>query len=520
MGRGANSLSRLVSLWENLRSTSSRNKKIELIAHYLNSLDKEVLPIAISFLCGEIRGGPISIGPRTLSELYSTYPSKESFWTLDKLQEYFDRIRDLKGPGSREKKIELLKIIFQRSTVEERDFISGLILGELRQGASLGIVKEAVKRAFGAHEEVERALMLGEDLGDIAKALRERRGEIGFTLFKPIRPMLASTSNPEEVLEILDEVALEFKVDGARIQIHRKDDEVRIFTRHLKDVTQRLPEIVEIVRSIPVREFVVEGEVVALSRDGRPLPFQHLMRRLGRKRALGSEMERIPLVPYFFDILYLEGDLLIGEEYQRRWELLTEVLGGRFLIPRVVTRKKEEFQEFLERSLKLGHEGVMVKRLDSPYRMGVRGKLWLKVKPAETLDLVIIGAEWGHGRRRGWLSNYLLAARDPKIGAYLPLGKTFKGLTDREFEWMTENLLKITKERLPYAVLVEPKIVVEVAFNEIQRSSNYPSGFALRFARIIRIRTDKSPEEADTIEKVKELYERQFRYKGTFEEKF
>jgi DNA ligase-1 len=230
-----------------------------------------------------------------------------------------------------------------------------------------------------------------------------------------------------------------------------------------------------------------------------------------------EKKKRIPLQPFFFDVLYLGGTLILNESYRRRWEILSSIVDREFLIPRRVVKDEKGLDEFLRMSIEMGHEGLMAKKMDSPYTMGARGKLWLKLKPAHTLDLVVVGAEWGHGRRKGWLSNYLLAARDPESGVFLPVGKTFKGLSDAEFEWMTENLLKVSEMRLPYAILVKPKIVVEVAFNEIQKSRNYPSGFALRFARILRIRTEKSPREADTIDRVREIYRRQFQFKGKVE---
>jgi len=518
-GNKVDSLKRLEEVSRRLKATQSRLKKTEIIAEYLKSLPSSLLPLAISFLSGEIRGGPIAVGGAMLREAYQVPPATESTLALGEISDYFEKIRKLRGPGSIKGKIFLLRDLFRRATSEEKEFLASLIMGELRQGASLGIVKEAVTKAFSISPlKVENALMLTGDLGVVAKAAREGKiDKLGFSLFVPIKPMLASTAELEDVSQILRETSIEYKIDGARIQVHRRGEEVKIFTRHLRDVTERLPEVVELVRKFPEREFIVEGEVFALSYEGKPLPFQFLMRRLGRKKVIKEHIEKIPVRPYFFDCLYLDGDLLLLRNYEDRWAALEAVTKKEFLIPRVVKPQKVELEEFLRKSIEMGHEGIMVKKLKSPYIAGVRGKNWLKIKPKETLDLVVIEAEWGHGRRKDWLSNYLLAAREVKTGSFLPLGKTFKGLSDRELTWMTGALLKIAKYQTPHSVIVEPRIVVEVGFNEIQRSKNYSSGFALRFARILKIRTDKTPLEADTIEKVKRLYERQFRFKGKLE---
>ncbi len=338
---------------------------------------------------------------------------------------------------------------------------------------------------------------------------------MNINLFIPLKPMLAATSY--DIKEVLQEhggrTAFEYKFDGARIQIHRLGGEVRIYSRRMTEVTTSLPDIVDLIRDrIASREVILEGEAVAVGAGDRPLPFQELMRRFKRTHDVEEMVKRIPMRLHIFDILYLDGRPLIDEPYLERWRILEGVCPRELLAERLVTGDPLEAEAFLRKALEEGHEGLMAKRLESTYTPGVRGKGWFKIKPAETLDLVLAAADWGHGRRTGWLSNYHLAARSGD--EYLIVGKTFKGLTDEEFEWMTRRLLELKVGETHHTVYVRPEVVVEVDYNEIQRSPHYRSGFALRFARIKRIREDKRPEEADTMEKVKELYERQFKYKA------
>jgi DNA ligase-1 len=335
------------------------------------------------------------------------------------------------------------------------------------------------------------------------------------SLFTPLKPMLASMA--KDVAGVLEahggESAFEFKLDGARIQIHRRGDEVRVFSMRLSDVTESLPDIVALLREMVGSEDVVlEGEVVAVGERGKPLPFQDLMRRFRRVHDIEAMVEKIPLRLHLFDILYLDGGLLIDEPYTQRRKLLEGICPPELLVRRVVSRDVKLVEGFLQEAVEAGHEGLVAKRLDSVYSPGKRGKRWFKLKPVETLDLVVAAADWGYGRRTGWLSNYHLAAGD---GAeFSVIGKTFKGLTDEEFHWMTERLQALKVRETPGTVHVRPELVVEVAFNEIQRSPHYTSGFALRFARITRIREDKAPRDADTLDRVRELYEAQFRYKA------
>jgi DNA ligase-1 len=336
-------------------------------------------------------------------------------------------------------------------------------------------------------------------------------------LFRPIKPMLAQTAdNLEEALKRhRDGTTLEYKLDGARVQIHRQGDQVRIFSRNLADVTASLPDVAaEVQAKMEAEEAIVEGEALAVDPAGRPLPFQHLMRRFRRKRDIAATVAEIPVQLFLFDLLYVNGRSLVDESNATRWAELEAAAGGLDLVCRAMPASEEEGQAFADQAHRSGHEGVMAKDLGSAYSPGVRGKSWLKLKHVISLDMVIVAADWGYGRRHGWLSNYHLAVRDPESNGYLVVGKTFKGLTDREFKAMTERLLHLERSRQGGTVYVQPQVVVEVLFNEIQASSQYRSGFALRFARISRLRQDKAPPDADTIQTLRALYDQQFQYKG------
>jgi DNA ligase-1 len=320
--------------------------------------------------------------------------------------------------------------------------------------------------------------------------------------------MLANPAGGEgEALERLGEAGFEFKIDGARIQIHREDQKLRVFTRNLKDVTESVPEIVELAKEFQFENAIFEGEVFALRGDGKPLPFQTTMRRFGRIQDVGKMRREIPLTSYFFDLLYMDGEPLIHHPYQERFKFLSERIPQKYRIPQIITGDEKKAQDFLRRSLESGHEGLMAKGLDSPYMAGHRGYYWLKIKPVQTLDLVILAAEWGHGRRKGWLSNLHLGARDSESGNFIMLGKTFKGMTDEMLHWQTEKLLKLEVSRDEWTVYVKPELVAEVAFNDLQESPRYPGGLALRFARVKSYREEKSPTEADPIQKVWQIFE-------------
>jgi DNA ligase-1 len=343
---------------------------------------------------------------------------------------------------------------------------------------------------------------------------------VGLTLFVPIKPMLAEMAEGFDAVlkEHGGSSAFEFKYDGARIQIHRKNGEVRIFSRRLTDVTASVPDIVELARTnIRASEYLVEGEVVATGRGGRPLPFQDLMRRFRRVHEIDAMVNNIPLKLYLFDIVYLDGHLLVDVPYEKRWATVSGLTGDELLASRVVTGDVTKAEKLMDASIKAGHEGLMAKDLKSTYTPGVRGKKWLKIKPVETLDVVIVAADWGSGRRRGWLSNYHLGVKDEETGQFLVVGKTFKGLTDVEFTEITPKLLELKTKETEYTVFVKPSIVVEVAFNEIQHSPHYKSGFALRFARITRFRDDKRPEDANSLQRLSQLYQDQFRFKSSLD---
>lgn len=439
--------------------------------------------------------------------------------SIRKVHETLSRVAEASGPGSRRLKEQLIEGLFTSAEGDEKDILVRIIFGEMRIGASEGVILEAIAEAVDASLGVaRRALMMTGDLGGVAEVALQQ-GEDGLSsveasLFVPLKPMLANMAeDAAEAIEVHGgETAFEHKYDGSRIQIHRRGGETRVFSRRLSDVTESVPEVVKLVeQEIKGGDLILEGEVVAVGANDKPLPFQDLMRRFTRVKNVDEMVELVPLRLHLFDVLYLDGELLIDEPYRRRWEMLESMVPGELLAEKLITSSTEEAEQFLDEALKLGHEGLMAKRLDSPYTPGSRGKAWFKIKEAETLDVVVAAADWGSGRRRGWLSNYHLAVWDGDTP--MVIGKTFKGLTDDQFRWMTETLQSLKVSESSYTVHVRPELVVEVAFNEIQRSPHYESGYALRFARVTRIREDKATLEADTLQTVEELYEKQFRYK-------
>jgi DNA ligase-1 len=406
--------------------------------------------------------------------------------------------------------------LFASATPEEQEFLLRLFTGELRQGALEGLVAEAVARAAGQDADViRRATMVAGDLGAVARvALTDGAAGLGgfrVQVFRPLQPMLAQAADDaSDALGRLGggEVAFEYKLDGARIQVHKSGDQVRVFSRQLNDVTQAVPEVVEVARALPLREVILDGEAIALRADGTPLPFQVTMRRFGRKLDVDRLRAELPLASFFFDILYADGRSLLDEPYRRRFATLAATVPASTLVARLVTADPREAVAFFARAIGSGQEGLMAKALDARYDAGARGAAWLKVKPAHTLDLVVLAAEWGHGRRHGRLSNIHLGARDPTGGDFVMLGKTFKGMTDAVLEWQTAKLLELETSRAGHVVYVRPELVVEVAFNGIQTSPTYPGGLALRFARVVRYRPDKGPADADTIDAVRDLHRR------------
>lgn len=464
---------------------------------------------AVRMLLERVRRQPPSPPPLTILEVFRT----------------FEDIAETAGKGSRARKETLLRGLLARATPVEAKYLVKVIYQEMRHGVSEGIMLDAIAKAAGVKTRlVRRANQLWGDVGEVALvALTE--GEAGLKkatvrLFRPLKPMLAQTA--QDLAEAFERyqgrVALEYKLDGARVQIHCRGDEVRIYSRHLAEVTASLPDVVAEVRDkLMAEEAILEGEAVAVDAQGRPLPFQHLMRRFRRKHAVAATVEEIPIQLHLFDVLSIDGKTLVDAPCQERWAALEKAAGKLNLVRRLLPQTIEQGEAFAQAAYRDGHEGVMAKDLDSAYTPGVRGKSWLKLKHVLSLDLVIVAADWGYGRRHGWLSNYHLAARDADTGEYLVVGKTFKGLTDDEFRDMTERLLALERSRKGGTVFVQPQVVVEVLLNEIQESSQYRSGLALRFARISRVREDKPAAEADTIQTLRQLYEKQFRYKGRLE---
>ncbi len=490
-------------------ATSSRLAKVERIADCLRAAAPEEVAVAVAYLSGELPQGTIGVGWAALRET----PASADHATLGVLEvdAVAARLQGISGPGSQAARREELAALFARATEPEQRFLTGLLLGELRQGALEGVMGDAVAKAAGVPAaDVRRAAMLAGDLPAVAEvAMREGSAGLGqfrLTPLRPIGPMLAQTAGDiASGLERLESTYVEWKLDGARIQAHRVGDDVAVFTRNLADITERVPEIVSAIRGLDVSAIVLDGEAIALRSDGRPRPFQVTMSRFGTK-AVAPDAQ--PLASFFFDCLHADGDDLIDLPARERLAALDARLPSEHVVRRVETTDAEEAQAFLDDALAQGHEGVMVKSLDAPYEAGRRGAGWLKVKPAHTLDLVVLAAEWGHGRRTGKLSNLHLGARDPEGGSFVMLGKTFKGMTDEMLAWQTEHLLGLETRREGHVVHVRPELVVEVAFDGVQTSSRYPGGMALRFARVKGYRPDKTPSEADTIDTVRAIHAR------------
>jgi DNA ligase 1 len=503
-------LDELVRASNDVAATPARNKKVARLADFLARLSPEEVPVAVAYLSGELPGGSIGVGWRSLQDMPP--PSSSSELELLEVQEALERIRDATGSGSRTLRQSELTRLFARATDREQSFIRALLTGELRQGAQAGVMTDAVARASGIPPaEVRRASMLAGDLGAVAKAALSE-GRDGLKRFRlvplqPIQPMLAQTAQDiEAAIERLGKAAFEWKLDGARIQVHKREDDVAIFTRNLADVTERLPELEKTIRHLDARTAVFDGEAIALKPDGTPHPFQVTISRFGSQLDVGGVRQNIPLSAFLFDCLHVDGRDLIDRPGETRHEALAAVVPEHMRVPRVVTDEVAEAQNVLDDALEHGHEGVMAKSLTAPYEAGRRGSGWLKIKRAHTLDLVVIAAEWGHGRRRGWLSNLHLAALDPSTNSFVMLGKTFKGMTDKRLEWQTKRLLELETGREGIVVYVRPELVVEVAFDGLQQSPRYEGGLALRFARIKGYRPDKRPEDADTIETVWSIY--------------
>lgn len=503
----------IVEISKSVSLTARKREKISLLASLLRRAEGEEIALAVRYLSGQIPQSRLGIGWATVQEALKDLSDEHRPLGLIDVNRWFDRISRERGPGSSGRKVVLLRGLLSHGRQDEREFLIGLLMGEIRQGALEGVVLEALSRASSVPiDQLRESLMFSGDIGEVGQVALEE-GSAGLSrfqprLFHPISPMLANSAEGEEdALERLGEAGFEYKIDGARIQIHKEREQVRIFTRHLKDITERLPELVVLVRTFQLRDAIIEGEAFASRENHRPLPFQTTMRRLGRIQDIERLRAEIPLVSYFFDLLYLDGESFIKAPYRQRLDTLSRLIPSSYIIPRKVAASEKEAQDFLRRSLDAGHEGIMAKDLDSPYVAGHRGNYWLKIKPVHTLDLVVLAAEWGHGRRRGWLSNLHLGARDPESGRFIMLGKTFKGLTDEMLRWQTKKLLELESSHDEWTVQVKPELVVEVAFSDFQESPRYPGGLALRFARVRRYREDKTPNEADTIQKAWQIFE-------------
>ncbi|MDQ3979221.1 MAG: ATP-dependent DNA ligase [Actinomycetota bacterium] len=502
-------LADLVATSERVGATPARSRKVAALADLLRSLAPDEAVPAVAILSGEPRQGRIGIGWATLAAV-SADPAPEPTLTIADLDRALDGLATLGGPGSAGARSSALATLFSRATGAEADFLRRLLVGELRQGALEGVMVDAVARAAGIPAAaVRRAAMLAGDLPQVAALAlgggEEALSRVGLTLLCPVQPMLAASSpDVGAALEETGPASVEWKLDGARIQVHREGDRVGIYTRSLRDVTDRLGGIAAVVRTLPSSRFILDGEAMGWGEDERPDRFQDTMSRFGR-HASGegpAGTAGTALGARFFDCLHLDGEDLLDRPLQERVAALEQVAGP-WRVPSIVTDDPAEASAFLEGAVGSGHEGVMIKAVDSPYEAGRRGGAWRKVKPVQTLDLVVLAAEWGHGRRRGWLSNLHLGAQSPD--GPVMVGKTFKGLTDELLEWQTAELLAREVRREGITVYVRPELVVEIALDGVLASTRYPGGVALRFARVRRYRPDKGPLEADSIATVREF---------------
>jgi DNA ligase-1 len=451
----------------------------------------------------------VSVGYKQLAAQREVAPSSQASLTLRELDQQLELLTQLSGKGVNARRSETLGALFARCTLPEQGFLAALIMGELRQGALESLVLDALALAAQVDKrEVRRAQMLSADLERVCRLAFEA-GNAGLSavhlgLFTPVQPMLAEPAlSTEAALAQLGEPVFELKMDGARVQVHKQGAAVRVYSRALNEVTGSVPELVELVRTLPSHELVLDGEVIVLREDGSPVPFQETMRRFGRRLDVDALRRELPLSCFFFDCLHVTGETLLEAPLRERQARLDALLPEKARMPRLVSRDAAAVQAFYEVALDAGHEGMMAKDLASTYAAGSRGASWLKIKQAHTLDLVVLAAEWGSGRRTGSLSNLHLGARDPESGGFVMLGKTFKGLTDALLQFQTQELLARETSRDVYAVYVRPELVVEIAFNDVQTSPQYPGGVALRFARVKRYRPDKRADEADTIAQVR-----------------
>lgn len=505
-------LANLVATSQRVASTAGRRNKVQELCTFLKGLPAGEIEIAVDYLSGEIPQGKIGIAYKPLHSAAATEASADPQLTLSELDQSLSALADMRGPGSTALRAQALNALFSCATSAEQHFLLRLLVGELRQGALAGVMIEAVAVAANLPAaRVRQAAMYSDGLGPVARAaLLEGESALAafrLELFKPASPMLADTAaDPAQALkELGGEAAFEWKMDGARIQAHKLADEVRIYTRALNEVTAAVPEIVEAVRALTEHTLVLDGEAIAFDSGGRPHPFQITMRRFGRKLNVAAMRTELPIQAFFFDCLHVQGRSIVDEPTRNRFDALAEIVPASMRVPRLVTSSGSAAASFYDAAIEAGHEGLMAKSLEAPYEAGNRGASWFKIKRAHTLDLVVIAAEWGHGRRAGKLSNLHLGALDPATGGYVMLGKTFKGLTDATLEWQTQQLLARETHRDESTVYVRPELVVEIAFSDLQLSTRYPGGVALRLARVKRYRDDKRVDEADTLESVRHV---------------
>ena len=503
-------LADLVACTGAVAATSARTAKIESLAGLLRGAGGHEAGVVAALVAGDPRQGRIGVGWATVATL-QTDPAREPTLTVAELDSMLSEVADASGDGSTQRRLDVLEGFLARATAEEADFVRRLLVGELRQGANEGVVVEAVARAAGvAGSVVRRALMLVGDLGETAGIALTEGGHgleaARFQVFRPVRPMLASTAeDAASAVAELGRCSVEWKLDGIRIQVHRRGDDVRIWTRNLNDVTDRLREVADVVRSLPVHVAALDGEVMGMADDLAPAAFQDTMGRVGTRPTGDTPAAAGPLrvTPAFFDVLHLDGRDLLDDPLEARLECLQKAAADH-RVPGIVTDDPDEAEQVFASAVEAGHEGVMVKAADAPYAAGRRGKAWRKVKPVHHFDLVVLAVEPGSGRRRGWLSNIHLGARDPD-GGFVMVGKTFKGMTDQMLQWQTRRFGELATDRKEHVVELLPEQVVEIAVDGVQRSSRYPGGVALRFARVVRYRSDKSAAEADTIAAVRGL---------------
>lgn len=499
-------LSRLAHVSQEVAATSARSRKIALLAGLFREAEPDDVPVVIPYLAGRLPQGRIGVGWKVLSRPVA--PAGEPSLTVREVDALLTRLGKVSGPGSQTERARLVGELLGACTGDEQRFLFGLLTGEVRQGALDAVAVEGLAQATDAPAtDVRRAVMLAGSLQTVAGALlADGPGALErfrLTVGRPVLPMLAhSASSVAEAVGKLGVCAVEEKLDGIRVQVHRDGDTVRVHTRTLDDITDRLPEVTAVARELEGERFILDGEVISFDQDGRPRSFQETAGRVGSRVDVATAAREVPVSPVFFDALCVDGRDLLDLPFTERHAELSRLVPEPLRVRRTLVSGPGDLgaaEEFLAGTLERGHEGVVVKGVDAPYSAGRRGASWLKVKPVHTLDLVVLAAEWGHGRRTGKLSNLHLGARTAD-GGFAMLGKTFKGMTDAMLTWQTARLRELAVEESGYVVTVRPELVVEIAYDGLQRSSRYPAGVTLRFARVIRYREDKRPEDADTVE--------------------